>query len=144
MQLETEVAETNSLLLRSFAGAGAALMPSAAAAVWYFDPTRAAFFPACPLLTITGFACPGCGMTRGLHALMHGDILTALDFNALLPLVLIFFGYIFVSLLMFAVRGRLLMPAESSLKFLWIFLGLLIVFGVLRNLPFYPFSVLFP
>jgi len=83
-------------------------------------------------------------MTRGLHALMHGDILTALDFNALLPLVLIFFGYIFVSLLMFAVRGRLLMPAESSLKFLWIFLGLLIVFGVLRNLPFYPFSVLFP
>lgn len=115
-----------------------------AGVVWYFDPSRAGFMPACPLYTTTGFACPGCGMTRGLHALMHGDILTALDFNALIPLILIFLGYLFFSMLSVAVRGRGLAVGKWNLVLLWVVLGLLITFGILRNLPFYPFTILFP
>ena len=112
--------------------------------VWVFDPARAGFFPVCPLYATTGYACPGCGITRGFHALLHGDILTALDFNALIPLVALILGYVFASLVSVAWRGRGILLGNWNLIFLWVTLGILIVFGVLRNLPFYPFTILFP
>src|SRR5688500_20320222 len=91
---------------RMLAAAGASGMAAGATTVWYFDPTKAGFFPVCPLYSLTGFACPGCGLTRGFHALLHGDILTALDYNALLPLFALLIGFAFVSLTFFAVRRR--------------------------------------
>ena len=133
---------SNSIRLLAIAGIGAIVL--GAGIVWYFDPTQTAIFPACPLYKITGFACPGCGLTRGLHALLHGDVLTALDFNALIPLYLLIFGYFSASLLSLAFRGRGIVPLERNLYILWAIIGALIVFGVIRNLPFYPFTVLFP
>jgi hypothetical protein len=134
----------NSISIRVLAGVGVATMAIGAAAVWYFDPTSVGFLPVCPLYRTTGYACPGCGLTRGFHALFHGDVLTALDFNALIPLVTIFLGYIFVSMFLIAVRGRALLFSNWNLVLLWGTLGVLIVFGILRNLPYYPFTVLFP
>ena len=119
-------------------------MTVGAAAVWYFDPTSGSFFPICPLYKATGFACPGCGLTRGFHALFHGDVVTALDFNALIPLVTIFLAYIFVSMLSVAARGRGLLFGNWNLVLLWGTLALLVLFGILRNLPYYPFTILFP
>ena len=133
-----------SLSVRLLAAAAAALMVVGGIFVWFFDPVRAGFFPICPLYATTGYACPGCGLTRGFHALFHGDILTALDYNALIPLVLILMGYLFATLVSLALRGRGFLLANWNLSLLWVFLGILILFGVLRNLPFYPFSVLFP
>jgi len=129
---------------RILAAAGASGMVAGSAAVWYFDPVKAGFFPVCPLYSLTGFACPGCGLTRGFHALFHGDILTALDYNALLPLFALLIGFAFVSLIFFAVRGRRTRVTLLHPNALWGFFVLLLVFGVVRNLPWYPFSVLFP
>lgn len=129
---------------RAVAGAGAAAAVIGGFVVWYFDPVKSSLFPACPLYTMTGYACPGCGMTRGLHALLHGDIIGALDYNAMLPLILIFFGYLWLSVLLYALRGRGLAGGKISMAFIWIMLGLLIVFGIVRNLPYYPFNLLFP
>ena len=112
--------------------------------VWYFDPTRAGFFPVCPLYTYTGLACPGCGLTRGFHALFHGDLYTALDYNALIPMWVVVFGLVFVSLLSLAFRGKGIVKLTDSPKFLVGLLFLLLLFGVLRNLPFYPFTWLYP
>ena len=39
------------------------------------------FVPPCPLRTITGIPCPLCGMTRGVTALVHGDVGHALFLN---------------------------------------------------------------
>jgi len=83
-------------------------------------------------------------MTRGFHALFHGDILTALDYNALIPLMLVFFGYWFLSMLLVAVRGRGFGFGKMSLSLVMGTFILLLVFGVLRNIPAYPFSILFP
>jgi hypothetical protein len=139
----TSVAEPKTVE-RSLAGAGVAATIVGAAAVWYFDPTTAGFFPVCPLYSMTGFACPGCGLTRGFHALFHGDVLTALDYNALIPVFAAFLGYLFLSMLLVAVRGRGLTMGRMNGPLLWTVFGLLLVFGVLRNLPFYPFNVLYP
>jgi hypothetical protein len=46
-----------------------------------FDPRTAGFFPPCPLYLLTGLQCPGCGTTRALHALVHGDVAAAVDLN---------------------------------------------------------------
>lgn len=129
---------------RLLAGLGASVIGSGSAAVWYFDPSTSGFFPVCPLYSITGFACPGCGLTRGFHALFHGDVLTALDHNALLPLFALLVGFGFVSMLYFAIRGRRIPINLLHPNALWVFLVLLLVFGVTRNLPWYPFTVLFP
>ncbi len=129
---------------RVLAAGGAAGMLAGAGAVAYFDPTTAGFFPLCPLFAMTGFACPGCGLTRGFHALFHGDILAALDHNALLPGFVLLVGFFFVSLVLVAVRGRGLSIDLLRPKYLWVFLVLLGLFGVLRNIPAYPFSILFP
>ena len=113
-------------------------------AVWVFNPATAGFFPVCPLYSMTGLACPGCGMTRGLHALLHGDVPGALDYNLLLPAILFFFGYLFVSLCLTAARGRGLHFRLFNAKVIWGFFAFALAFSVLRNLPFYPFNILYP
>jgi len=129
---------------RVVAGVGAVGAVGGGLFVWYFDPVSSDLFPACPLYSMTGFACPGCGMTRGLHSLLHGDVLEALDYNAMLPILMLFFGYLWFSMVLFAVRGRGLTPGKMSIAVIWVMLVLLLVFGILRNLPFYPFNILFP
>jgi hypothetical protein len=129
---------------RGAAFAGAAVMSAAAFAVGYFNPATAGFFPVCPLFKLTGLACPGCGLTRGFHAFLHGDIPAALDYNLLSPVILFFFGFLFVSLFLLAVRGRGLNFGFFNPKLIWGFFIFALAFGALRNLPFYPFTILYP
>lgn len=126
------------------AAGGAAFLAAGSAVVAAVDPSRASFLPVCPLYELTGYACPGCGLTRGFHALFHGDIITALDFNALIPVWAVVFIYVFVSLTLLAVRGRGLPMWPTTPTFLWGFMIVLLAFGVARNIPVYPFAVLFP
>lgn len=140
-QVESQLAST---LERRLAAAGVAAMSAGAAAVWYFEPTKAGLFPACFLYSTTGFACPGCGLTRGFHALFHGDIAVAMGFNALIPLFVLIFGFFFVSMAYVALTGRSFPRWSISLPAIWGLLILLIGFGVVRNIPAYPFTMLFP
>src|SRR6476646_11756481 len=105
MQEVFENLPINPNVQRLSAAAGVIGMLGGASVVWGFDPTTTHFLPVCPLYALTGFACPGCGMTRAFHALFHGDFLTALDFNALVPVFAVLLGFFFVSLVLYAVRG---------------------------------------
>jgi hypothetical protein len=40
----------------------------------------------CPFRNLTGLPCPGCGLTRGVYHLAHGEIAKALSFHILSPL----------------------------------------------------------
>ena len=49
-----------------------------------FDPNAAnSPFPECMFHALTGWYCIGCGMTRALHALVHGDVPRAFSMNPL-------------------------------------------------------------
>lgn len=129
---------------RLLAASGVVALIAGSGAVAFFDPTKTHMFPVCPLYAITGFACPGCGLTRAFHALFQGDIVTAIDFNLLTPVWAAIFGYLVVSLILVVIRGKGLPMWPISPKFLAIFAGILLIFGVVRNIPVYPFTILFP
>ncbi|MFL5542983.1 MAG: DUF2752 domain-containing protein [Longimicrobiaceae bacterium] len=124
---------------------GAAAASAAAAAVLYrFNPLESTFYPKCILFSLTGIYCPGCGALRATHALLHGHLLTALDYNALYVAVLPFLVYGLASQALPSVTGRRLptyaLSGRESRAILWLF----IAFMLLRNLPLYPLSVLAP
>jgi hypothetical protein len=130
---------------RLLAASGVVTIVGGISVVGYFDPSASHFFPVCPLYALTGIACPGCGLTRGYHALFHGDVLTALHFNALIPIYSLVFGYLFVSLVLLAVRGHGLSFAVFRNPWvLWSVAILALVFAVVRNVPAYPFTLLYP
>ena len=129
---------------RILAAAGILVAAAGVFVVSYFNPTTAGFFPVCPLHATTGLNCPGCGLTRGLHAFFHGDVFGALHFNVLLPVYLLVGIYLFVSLGLIVVRGRGLSFNVFKPQLLWGFLIVLLVFGIVRNLPFFPFTLLSP
>jgi len=146
MQAEQEIPHLSisPTTTRCAAAAGAVAMVAASGVVAYLDPAKVHYSPDCPLYTLTGLACPGCGLTRGFHALFHGDVLTALDFNALIPVWIVVFGYVWISLVLLAVRGKGLPTWLARPKFLGGAMIVLMTFGVLRNIPAWPFSILFP
>ncbi|MFD9006043.1 DUF2752 domain-containing protein [Streptomyces sp. NPDC059582] len=99
------------------------------------DPNEPGHYPVCPLLRLTGVYCPGCGGLRSAHAFVHGDLLAALQDNAAAVLGYLGFAVLWTVWVVRAVRGRPLRidlgPAQ-----LWTLGALLLVFTVVRNLPF--------
>ena len=129
---------------RLLAGAGLLTFGAGCFVVWYFKPGEDSFFPGCPLLEHTGLACPGCGLTRGFHALFHGDIYTALDYNALVPVFAIGFAWAMFLMGNVVIRGKKLTFSLFPESLIYASIVLLALFGILRNLPYEPFSFLFP
>jgi hypothetical protein len=54
------------------------------AVVYKFPPAEHSFYPRCLFYACTHLLCPGCGGTRALHELLHGNLPGALHYNALL------------------------------------------------------------
>ena len=52
--------------------------------LYNLNPTQYWFMPQCPFKQITGLSCPGCGIQRAIHALMHGEIKDAIHYNLFL------------------------------------------------------------
>lgn len=100
----------------------------------FFEPLRWPLFPKCVLHEVTGWYCPGCGGSRAVRALAHGEILTALRCNALLLLAL-------PAVVYWLCGGE---ATRIRPFWIWLFVGLLLLYGLLRNVPVYPFSLLAP
>jgi hypothetical protein len=109
--------------------------------LFIFEPGKTGFFPACPFRTITGFTCPGCGSTRGLHRLLHGDVVGAFQFNPLMVVALPFLLYALVRYTTAAVTGRPLNVNRLNAKYIWMLLVVIMSFWVFRNTRFYPFPI---
>ena len=65
-------------------GAVAVIVIAGIAIYSTFDPSTVRFFPRCTFLTLTGLKCPGCVTQRAIHALLHGNFLEAVRFNAMM------------------------------------------------------------
>ncbi|RRN80998.1 DUF2752 domain-containing protein [Pseudoxanthomonas sp. GW2] len=119
---------------------------AAGAGVWLlrtYDPNVAGNpFPPCMFRAFTGWFCIGCGLTRAMHALVHGDLVRAFSMN---PLGLLALG---LTPLMLAWSGgwqpRLLAPLMRWVLAPKLWLAVLPGYWILRNLPWFPFTLLAP
>lgn len=83
----------------------------------------------------TGLYCPGCGVSRMCLALFRLDVKTAFRAN---PVILLLLPAGLVIALQMAVRyvktGKYL-PTKAQTLVIYLMLGILLLFGLLRNLP---------
>jgi hypothetical protein len=116
---------------------GAAILGTGAI-VFFFNPSTHGFFPTCMFHAATGLYCPGCGATRALYALLHGNFLLALKDNTLFIVSLAALAGWGARFIFWKLKKR---PATFNLspKFLWGFLVVAVVFTVMRNLPWFSF-----
>ncbi|MFC0674846.1 DUF2752 domain-containing protein [Brachybacterium hainanense] len=114
------------------AGSGAVLLQGV------FDPFRQDV-PLCPLHALTGLDCPGCGATRAVHALLDGDLLLALQNNALLVLAIPLLVVVFARWTLRRIRGREAQAIEPSRALVIGVVALVAVYTIARNLPWFPF-----
>jgi hypothetical protein len=114
--------------------------------LYIFPPATAGFYPPCWLNALTNgkVHCPGCGVTRCLHALLHGNVEQAMAYNALFVLLLPLIVYYFFRIWFGLLTDRSLPPHRAPRWALLSTLAVIFLFGVLRNLPVEPFRLLAP
>lgn len=110
--------------------------------VYTHDPgNKENVYVSCTFKTLTGWDCSGCGGQRALYHLLHFEFLDALRYNAFFVLLIPYLALLFY----YEIRRMIWktpVPRNffTSGKMVWIFLAVLFLFGILRNLPFFPFN----
>jgi hypothetical protein len=115
-----------------------------AATLWALDPASSGVFPPCPLRYLTGLYCPGCGSLRAMHQLLHGNLAAAWAMNPLTMILLPFLTYGLASEALTAWRGKGLPQKFMPAGCIWGLFAVIVLFGVVRNLPVHPFDLLAP
>ena len=107
--------------------------------LFIFEPGRTGFFPVCLFRVVTGLTCPGCGTTRALHEIVHGDFQSAFMLNPLLLIAIPFLLFAFGRYNVMVLRGG--PPRKNALPAPYIYALFFIIVGfwIFRNTPFYPF-----
>lgn len=101
--------------------------------LYRFYPIARKWFPKCPSYEFFGLYCSGCGNTRALYYFLHGEFCSGFRNNIMLLPTLI---------LAFALCWK-----PKNVSWSWIiniYLAVSILYTILRNLPWYPFTLLAP
>jgi hypothetical protein len=112
--------------------AGATLV-GGAVLLFAFDPAETAIFPPCVFHLATGLLCPGCGLTRALHELLHGNLAAAMELNALLPVYLLLLGTLVAGAAWRHLRGTTPRMLRVSVPTISTAGAAMILFGIVRN-----------
>jgi hypothetical protein len=111
--------------------------------VWWADPTTPGGpIPVCPTKLLLGIDCPGCGSTRMLYSLLHGNLLAAVKFNALALATLVLLVWAYAAWVYGRVVGRRIWSWQHHRWAPPVILVLVVAWSVVRNLPFGPFPAL--
>ena len=113
--------------------------------LFFRDPRVEGNFPTCPWLWCTGTFCPGCGTMRAIHQVLHLDIISAINYNALTVLLL--------PTLMLTLLSKMRLMKNTPLGFdfskassrvIYTLAIIVSTFWILRNIPYEPFVWLAP
>ena len=121
---------------RTMTGMAAGALLAGLAVVYQFPPTEYAFYPRCPFYVATHWLCPGCGSTRALHALLHGNLQGALHYNFLFtllaPVAFAWLGFCCYRVIRYDQFPRLAIPRGLTICLI----AVVLVFTVARNTLF--------
>lgn len=115
--------------------------------VYYYitNPSKSNYFMPCLFKKITGMNCAGCGGQRAFHLLLHGEFLQALRYNFLIYFLPFFLYLLWVSIEIYIFKNkRFVSKFIFSNKSGILVLATIIIYTVLRNIPYEPFIYLSP
>lgn len=113
--------------------AGFALLAAGAFILYRYYPHWRRFFPQCPFFRLLHLYCPGCGSTRAVYHLLHGDLAGCFCCNPILLPSLVF------------AASLVIMPERAGKPIIVnTYIVVLVLFWILRNLPWHPFTLLAP
>jgi hypothetical protein len=101
-----------------------------------YNPEDYALFPKCPVYTITGIKCPGCGSQRAFHSLFQGHFIAAFLYN---PLMFLIMPYIFLGIFVEYIANRnnpRIVYIRNIFFNKWVFLiiaAIIVLYTILRN-----------
>ena len=99
----------------------------------------------CPIYTLTGYYCPGCGAGRACYAILHMQFYQAFRYNPLLVLILPWLIlYYLICWIQWLICGREKLSVNIPLWIPMTVLIMMLIYGIVRNISVYPFTVLAP
>ena len=99
----------------------------------------------CVFYSVTGLYCPGCGAGRACYSILHGQFLNAFCYNPLMTILLPLIGlYIADRMVDWIITGGNQIDRKINVKFITWVLVIVVVYGVLRNIPVFPFTLMAP
>lgn len=102
---------------------------------YFFLNRLASIYIPCLFHEITGLHCPGCGVTRMFHSLLKLEIYQAFRYNPFLFCLLNL--YLIYKLLSYIYYKKTNKKISLPSWIYYILIILLLIFGLLRNLPFF-------
>lgn len=109
---------------------------AAAAVIGVNSRTAIRLIPECPTSRWAGIYCPGCGSTRACARLLAGDIAGAWQFNPLLLVLGLPLAALYAWKLGWDLHGARPAPLPRLRPlWIWVMLGLILAFTVMRNIP---------
>lgn len=115
------------------------LIIAGAVYLFLFEPGKTGFFLPCPFRFLTGLNCPGCGVTRALHQLLHGNFEAAFMLNPLFLLAIPFLLFALIRYSVIVMRGGVPRPNALPAPYIYAIFFIILSFWIFRNTPFYPF-----
>ncbi|MBQ9181658.1 MAG: DUF2752 domain-containing protein [Bacilli bacterium] len=88
----------------------------------------------CPIHDITGFHCPGCGLTRMLLSILKLDFYQAYRYNPLLFITLPFIIFLYFNNLYCKLYNKKSIIKKIPNWFWYIILFIVILYGIMRNI----------
>lgn len=99
----------------------------------------------CLFYLATGFYCPGCGSGRACYSILHLRFADAFCYNPLMTILLPLIGlYIAARAVDWVITGGDHIDRKLSVNVLVGILVVVLVYGILRNIPIFPFTLLAP
>jgi len=95
--------------------------------------------PSCTFYLLFKKSCPGCGGTRSFLALINGDILLSLRYNAM-PVFFLVLGILYYIEWIVRVFGKCIIIVPRNIIFLYSTIAIFLIYFVVRN--FIPVLIL--
>lgn len=102
--------------------------------LYIYDPMATDISYKCPIKSLTGFDCPGCGGQRAMHAMLHFRVREAVAYNPFLVIVTLYLAGVIIIRFLNGPRIDRIRNILLSEKVVWIYLAMMTIWTVVRNI----------